>query len=91
MIGRSGLAGGACLGMLHRAQKAAALQLGAAARPLLYRRALSEFVYIQEGRVRSVGMTTTEPFNCKTGPVKAIAQPGPSEWPRVAGRPGLQK
>ncbi|MGH0162671.1 UNVERIFIED_CONTAM: hypothetical protein FKN15_043053 [Acipenser sinensis] len=79
--------------MLRRAQKAAVLQLGAAATPLLYRRALSEsvFVYIQEGSVRSAGSTTMEPLNCKTVPVKMIAQPGLSERPGVAGRPGLQK
>ncbi|MGH0173009.1 UNVERIFIED_CONTAM: hypothetical protein FKN15_064187 [Acipenser sinensis] len=54
------------------------------ARTSEYRRALSEFVYIQEGSVRPAGTTTpTEPFNCKTGPVKAIAQPGPSEYRRA--------
>ncbi|MGH0122147.1 UNVERIFIED_CONTAM: hypothetical protein FKN15_042918 [Acipenser sinensis] len=58
-----------------------------------YRRALSQSVcvYIQEGSVRSAGSTTMEPLNCKTVPVKMIAQPGLSERPGVAGRPGLQK
>ncbi|MGH0155939.1 UNVERIFIED_CONTAM: hypothetical protein FKN15_043461 [Acipenser sinensis] len=52
---------------------------------------LESVVRYQEGSVRSAGSTTMEPLNCKTVPVKMIAQPGLSERPGVAGRPGLQK
>ncbi|MGH0153127.1 UNVERIFIED_CONTAM: hypothetical protein FKN15_033381 [Acipenser sinensis] len=55
------------------------------------REALSCQEQDKEGSVRSAGSTTMEPLNCKTVPVKMIAQPGLSERPGVAGRPGLQK
>ncbi|KAK1171576.1 hypothetical protein AOXY_G6440 [Acipenser oxyrinchus oxyrinchus] len=49
------------------------------------------FVDIKEGSVHSAGATATEPFNYKTLPVKALAQPRPSVRPRVAGRTGLRE
>ncbi|MGH0120480.1 UNVERIFIED_CONTAM: hypothetical protein FKN15_066367 [Acipenser sinensis] len=89
---RSGLAGGRAFGCCAELKK----RLRYSSRLLqghCYRRALSQSVcvYIQEGSVRSAGSTTMEPLNCKTVPVKMIAQPGLSEWPGVAGRPRLQK
>ncbi|MGH0168165.1 UNVERIFIED_CONTAM: hypothetical protein FKN15_073886 [Acipenser sinensis] len=49
------------------------------------------FVDIKEGSFRSAGSTILEPFNCKKMPVKLFAQPGPSEQPRVTGKPGLRE
>ncbi|MGH0175453.1 UNVERIFIED_CONTAM: hypothetical protein FKN15_070387 [Acipenser sinensis] len=100
---RSGLAGERAFGCCAELKKLLCYSSGLL-QGHCYRRALSESVCVyiqegsvrsaestQEGSVRSAGSTTMEPLNCKTVPVKMIAQPGLSERPGVAGRPGLQK
>ncbi|MGH0118887.1 UNVERIFIED_CONTAM: hypothetical protein FKN15_055441 [Acipenser sinensis] len=53
-----------------RAQKASVPQLEATAPPCYTE---GRCVYIKEESVRSAGLTTTEPFICKTEPVKALS------------------